>query len=197
MLNTSCHAKSQLFVVEIPGSGSRALDLILLGVTFDHPLWGFYNLNCFEILQRKFIKIILGVNKCTPNVMVYGESGVNPISQIVNMRMINFYMKIINGKQSKFSCIMYQILRKQFELHDVNYKWIDHVKQKLGNCGMLDLWNFSGNGFTNKYVKEAVKLRIKDISIQDWHASKVDHAYCSFYDIVKTRLQTRKNISQI
>ena len=121
--------------------------------------------------------------------MVYGESGVYPLSCIVNMRMINFYMRLVNGKKSKLAYIMYKVIRTQHEQFSSDYKWLNHVKHCLQNIGMGDVWSYHGNGFTSLYIKEAMKLRIKDIFKQNWHEMKSNHDYCNFYDILKTELK--------
>ena len=159
--------------------------LVVPVLTYGCEVWGAQDFNCLEILQRKFIKTILGVNRFTPTAMIYGETGVYPIAHTVNMRMINYYMRIVNGKPSKFSCIMYKVLRKQSQVHNLDCKWINYVKKILDDLGMSNLWTFHGNGFSNAYVKEAVKLRSKDICMQEWYEMKTTHAYCSFYDSIK------------
>ena len=57
--------------------------LVVPVLTYGCEVWGYSNINQLEIIQRKFIKSILCLNKCTPNAMVYGESGVYPLSCIV------------------------------------------------------------------------------------------------------------------
>ena len=160
--------------------------LVIPVLTYGCEVWGFSDINCLEVLHRKFIKIILGVSKYTPNSMVYGEVGVYPLTHIVAMRMINFYMRIVNGKDTKLSKVMYRVLRRQSEIHGTFFKWIEFLKHNIGNIGMLDIWFYSGNGFTNRYIKEAIKLRFKDIYIQEWQASKTNHPYCSFYKVIKS-----------
>ena len=171
--------------------------LVVPVLTYGCEVWGFCNFNSIEILQRKFIKIILGVNKCTPNVMIYGETGLYPIEHVVNMRMINFYMRIINGKQSKFSYVLYQVLRKRSDIYNMDYRWIDHVKQELNNMGMPNLWNLHGDGFSNIYVKEAIRIRYKDIHLQKWLALKESHSYCNFYDVIKTDFTQEKYLVEL
>ena len=58
-------------------------------------------------------------------------------------------------------------------------------KKSLTNLGMYDTWLFNGNGFTPSYIKEAFKLRTKDIFIQEWYNDKNYHNYCGIYNVVK------------
>ena len=50
---------------------------------------------------------------------------------------------------------------------------------------MYDTWLFNGNGFTSNYIKEAVKLRAKDIYIQQWYDNENNHNHCAIYNVVK------------
>jgi hypothetical protein len=45
----------------------------------------------------------------TPNYMIYGELGRYPVEIDIKIRIISFWAKIICGKQSKISCIMYSL----------------------------------------------------------------------------------------
>ena len=166
--------------------------LVVPVLTYGCEVWGTQDIKCLEILQRKFIKIILGLNQNTPNAMIYGETGIYPIAHTINMRMINFYMRIVNGKQSKFSCIMYKILRKQSQLYNLKYDWTTHIKKCLDNLGMSNIWISQGDGFSNIYVKEAVKLRSKDMFLQEWHNMKSQHLYCNFYESIKNEHELEK-----
>ena len=166
-------------------------------LTYGCEVWGFDDITSMEILHRKFIKIIIGVSKYTPNAMVYGETGEYPLSCIVNMRMINFYMSLVNGKQKKLSYIMYTFSRKHTDMFNGGFRWIEHIKHNLQIIGMSDIWNFSGNGFSNTYVKNAIKLRIKDIFQQNWHEMKSTHSYCPFYDIIKTDWKLEKYLTDL
>ena len=125
------------------------------------------------------------MNKSTPNAMIYGETGIYSIAHTINMRMINFYMRLVNGKQSKFSYIMYKVLRKQSQLYDLEYKWIDYIKSCLDDLGMSNIWTFQGDGFSNVYIKESIKLRSRDMYLQDWNNMKSQHSYCEFYNSIK------------
>ena len=161
--------------------------LVIPILLYGSEVWGFSNYTQLEILERKFIKVILGLNKSTPNCMIYGETGKIPISNAVNCRMINFYARIVNGNHHKIAYIMYKLLKKKCEQEDnFSVDWVNHVQVSLGNIGMNDLFMFDGNGFSCDYIKKAVKLRIADMYKQDWHNELYVHEYCDFYKTIKT-----------
>ena len=70
---------------------------------------GFENSEVLERLFTQFYKIILNVKKTTPNVMLYGELGRYPINILCKSRMVEFWQRIVNGKQDKVTFKLYKI----------------------------------------------------------------------------------------
>ena len=50
-----------------------------------------------EIFHRKFLRTMLHVNKCTPDCMVYGETGRGLILNHVKCRMVGYWLRIVKG----------------------------------------------------------------------------------------------------
>ena len=66
-------------------------------------------------MWRDFNKILnlnlnLLLKKSTPNLMIYGELGTYPMSVYIKLGMVNYWSKLINGKGSKLSLILYKFL---------------------------------------------------------------------------------------
>ena len=53
----------------------------------------------------------------TPNCMVYGESGVKPISVDIDTRIISFWSKLVVSQQQKLTNTMYGIYLKLFDTY--------------------------------------------------------------------------------
>ena len=160
--------------------------LVLPVLMYGCEVWGFSDITTIEVLHRKFIKKLLGLKSHCPNVMVYGESGTLPISHHLKARMVNFYMRLVNGKHSKLSYIMYRLLRtKHSQQPHYESVWVSCIANIFSNLGMNDIWEFEGHGFSSDYVKQAVKLRIRDISIQELSSDMADHYFCDFYRHIK------------
>ena len=80
-----------------------------------------------------YIKILLGLANFT---VVYGETGNIQIMNHVKSRMINLYMRLMNGKLSKLAFTMYILMRKKCDLeNDYNPKWLNIC----GLCMVMDL----------------------------------------------------------
>ena len=145
--------------------------LVIPVMFYGSEVWCFPDITHIEVLYRKFLKELLGVNRCTTNAMVYGDTGTMPVSKLILSRATNYFMKICNGKRTKLSYIMYTLLRCKQENHPLYQShWLNYVEQNLSGIGMRDLWLSEGFGFTNDYVKHAIKLRQKDMYFQEWSA---------------------------
>ena len=148
-------------------------------------VWGFSNINQLEVLHRKFLKIILGVGNNTPNCMIYGETGRRCIRSIVDSRMLSFYSRIVNGKHSKLSYIMFQLAKKKHVRDDYFCSWNEHIQSVLNNIGMNYIWIFEGSNLSTEIIKKATKLRINDMYHQEWHEDVMMHDFCDFYKLIK------------
>ena len=58
-------------------------------------IWGSGAIEPLEIFYRNFIKRTLGINKSTPNCIVYGEVGRKPLRNQIYNRMISFWTNLL------------------------------------------------------------------------------------------------------
>ena len=56
-------------------------------------VWGCADISDVEVFYRKFLKIILGVGRSTPNCIAYGETGTLPLQLAIFKRIISFLVK--------------------------------------------------------------------------------------------------------
>ena len=73
-------------------------------------IWGFQNLHQIEMFHRKFFKSLLKRNRSTANCMVYGKVGRQSVTIVIEKRMINFWIYLIEGKQSKLYNITFTLM---------------------------------------------------------------------------------------
>ena len=91
---------------------------------------------CFEIF-----KLILHIKSSTPNLMVYGETGVYPIYIDIYCRMISFWATLVSGPPAKLSYVVYRTAYSlyTFENNSSNkFKWFQTVKYILCSCGFVE-----------------------------------------------------------
>jgi hypothetical protein len=65
------------------------------------------NIDILEKPHVKFCKLLLNLKTSTPNCMLYGELGRYPLNITVKLKMLSFWSKLIDGKQSKLSSLIY------------------------------------------------------------------------------------------
>ena len=149
-------------------------------------IWGFQSLEQIEVFYRKFLRNLLKVNKFTPNCIIYGEVGKSKLQTKVDSRMVLFWAKIVNSKNSKLSKTIYCMLKNMYDQNVYKSKWIVKVKNILDSCGFSFLWNEST--VNTKWLKEALVLRLMDISRQQWHTEINENRLCDTYRIFKENL---------
>lgn len=148
--------------------------------------WGFENIEQIEVLHRKFLKNMLHVQNSTPSCMVYGETGENKLSYIVVSRMLNYWCRLITGNHNKISFIMFKLLKVLHENQIFESKWITKVKESLNNCGFSNLWYIQDSNTINPvWFKNALNLRLSDMSSQNLLSEIGTHECCSNYRIFK------------
>ena len=111
------------------------------------------------------VKTILRLKVSTPNFMVYGELGRYPLEIDIKVRMISYWCKLIQGKQSKLSTIAYKLLYvKTFQNCKIS-AWINHIHKILNDSGMSYIWTLQ-NCISVKWLKLVI-----DQFKQIWNSS--------------------------
>ena len=92
------------------------------------------------VIQRvhlTFCKLLLRLKVSTANFMVYGELRRCPLEIDIKVRIISYWCKLIQRKQSKLSTIAYKLLYvKKFQNCKIS-AWINHIHKILNDSGML------------------------------------------------------------
>ena len=70
-------------------------------------VWGCYSITEIEKYHLQFIKRTLGVKMTTNSSVVYAETGIFPLHIYINVRMIKYWFKILNGDTNKLIHIAY------------------------------------------------------------------------------------------
>jgi hypothetical protein len=146
-------------------------------------IWGYGNVEIIERVQLKFLKIILNVKSSTPNSIVYGETGVKPLSIDIKQRMISFWCKLVNER--KLSSEIYSIVLSNFKyLNNHKFLWIEHVKNIFFECGLMNIWE--SHEFNNsKWLTLTIKQKLSDIFINEWYSNIENQSKCRSYKLFK------------
>ena len=163
-------------------------------------VWGFTGyIEHIEIFYRKFLKGILHVNNRTPDPMVYGETGKVNVEISIKIRMVNFWMRLMYGKQTKLSVLLYNIIKAKHEDPESEYKsdWLTYIKNIFDLSGFSNIWHEAPTVLSqtkdpaaySNWVKNAIHLRLLDIFKQDWNNQMYKNRHCSNYRIFKDVLK--------
>ena len=103
---------------------SMVLPLLLYGC----EIWGYEKVDIFNSVQKNFLRHIIPVKKATPIFMLYGELGRMPIELTIYRIMVCYWARLISGKESKLSTLLYKIMLNDHLTNGTNYNWINTVK---------------------------------------------------------------------
>jgi hypothetical protein len=160
-----------------------------LALPIGSEVWGFGKLDQIQVFHRQFLKTVLRLNKRTANCMVYGEVGTFDLKLTVEKRMINFWIRLIQGSQSKIAATLYKFMKQSYDRDIVNEnanyrpKWICKVKNILDTCGFSNMWN--EHNVNAEWLVKSLELRLKDIEVQNWKSEVDRNNLCNIYRLFK------------
>ena len=97
-------------------------------LTYGSEVWGFENIEILERIHAEFLRKITKTRKSTPYYMLYAELGRTSIDITIKARMIGFWYRIVTGKQTKLTYMLYNAVKSTPNL---NSKWLNFVKKIL------------------------------------------------------------------
>ena len=154
--------------------------MVLPVITYGCEIWGFNTCKDIENVQVTLLKHILNVRKTTCNAMVYGELAKYPVSVHIKTRMLNYWSRLLTGKQVKLCCVMYQCLLKLYNENTFISPWLSYTRTLLNNSGLSGVWIYQD---VNNYVwlKNAFERNVKDQWITEWRSLLSSKSSCSTY----------------
>lgn len=152
---------------------------------YGSEVWAFENLNIIQSFQLKFCKFILTLKSPTPNCMIFGELGIKPIVIQAKTRLLCYWSKLLNCKDSKICNIVYRTAYKLHSNNIVEFPWISCVKKCLDDLGMSEY--FINQKVDNiDHFKMLIKIRLSDQFLQNWNSTLYNSAKCLVYRCYKT-----------
>ena len=79
-----------------------------------------------------------------------------------------FWYKLITGKESKMSNIMYQCMLQMSADNNFSSPWLTFIGTTLNITGLSHVWLNQGANISTGWLRNTLCNRIKDQSIQDW-----------------------------
>ena len=156
-------------------------------LTYACEIFSFENLDMLEKVHTSFLRKITKSKQSTPLYMLYAELGRYPLEHVIKTQTIGFWLRILLGKQSKISYLMYQVLHSQAG-DSSRFKWISNVKQILCNAGRNDVW-LNQNNYIPDNIKFYVKQNLQDQFIQSWRTNLTMSSKGKNYNVYKDSIQ--------
>ena len=107
-------------------------------LTYGSEVWGFENLDIIERVHNEFLRKITRSKKGTPLYMLMAELGRYSLRITINARMIGFWYRLIHGKNTKLSLMLYQCLRHS----RARSQWLTYIENIFVTIGRQDIWEF-------------------------------------------------------
>ena len=63
------------------------------------------------------------------------------MTAVIEKRMINFWIHIIEGKQSKLTNVMFRFMKSLHDTGDFKSKWTLKIKSIIDGCGLTNMWH--------------------------------------------------------
>ena len=111
-------------------------------VNYGCEIWGSRKADPIEKFHRSFLKYVLRVKSSTPNCFVYGELGVYPLYIERYIRIMSFWVKIINCSDKENS-LLYRVYKELCNLTISNPRevtWASRVMGIPNKCGLGNIW---------------------------------------------------------
>ena len=159
--------------------------MIMPILLYGSEIWGYGNIEPLELFYRKFLKRMLGIHQSTPNCIVYGEVGKKPLKNEICIRIVSFWAKISDGKELKFSSLMYKLI---YGLHlngTYHSPWLLEVKKILCNSGNPNFWFNQDTKPHINTLKAVLSSQLNDQFLQDWNYQIYNNRRCIFYRTFK------------
>lgn len=95
-------------------------------------LYEFIEKSALDILHRKLLKYVLGVNKSSPNMAIYGDTGETPISIKGFTLMLNYWHRLNALPETNLAKIA---LKENIHLHT---NWIKTIEKLLSTFNLIE-----------------------------------------------------------
>ena len=172
--------------------------LVIPVALYGSEVWGFKNVDIVEQLHLKYMRMLLKVNNSTPKCMLYGELGRLPLKYNVELRMINFWYRLISGNKRKISYNMYQLLFKLDDFGVYHSEWITKLKEIIQKCNLYDkCWIEQENQdlfseISLDMFKTKAKNNLRQWYEHSWRNDVQNSSKCIFYKEFKQELKIEK-----
>ena len=138
-------------------------------LTYGSEVWGYENLDRIETVHNDFLRKITRSKKSTPLYMLLGEPGRLPLRISIKARMVGYWNRLIHGKNTKLSLLLYKCLR----LSHIRSNWLTCIKNIFSSIGRPDIWELQQDFYMTN-LSSHVKSILRDQYLQEWRGEDSD-----------------------
>ena len=138
-------------------------------LNYSSEVWGMHTAPDIELVHTKFLRSILGVKKSTNLSALYGELGRTPFSVSRKIKMIKYWIKILQQNNNSLLKQVYLMLKQDTDLN-INYNgqnWATQIKNILQYYGFDYVWR---QQFDINIPFALIRQRILDTYKQIWYS---------------------------
>ena len=93
-----------------------------------------------EKVHLKFLKILLGVNKYTSNIVAHGELGRHPLYIDICKSYVKYWIKLMHANENGQDLIYDAYLYNMKCMKHNETCWMTSIRSLLNDCGMNEIW---------------------------------------------------------
>ena len=153
---------------------------------YGSEVWGSANIKQVEVFHNQLCKQILHLGRKTANCIPLGELGRFTMAHFVKQRMLNYWANLVNGKQSKLSSTVYNLLKNLHDQGVYQSKWLSCISDNLNEMGIGYLWN--SQEFSTNWFKHTISQISKDTSVQNLRSAIIESGHCQTYKTLKCNM---------
>ena len=163
-------------------------------ITYAAEVWGLSKVTELERVHTFAIKRFLNVPLHSSNVLVYGETGRQPLYVRTYVKCIKYWLKLTRLPSERICKQAYEMLFLQHEAGHCN--WVSKVRDVLCEHGFGFAWMFQGVGLSSTFISE-FKERLTCNFYQNLHSQVENDSKYRWYFSFKSAFQAERYLSFI
>jgi len=104
---------------------------------YGSEIWGVDTCHVIEMVHLSALKQYLNISQRTPNALVYGDTGRHLLHVNAALRVIKYWLKILNMDEYRYPHKVYQVMLRTVY---TNKSWVSKIKTMLMGCGFENEW---------------------------------------------------------
>lgn len=149
-------------------------------LNYGSEVWGFCKADRIEKVHVQYCKRLLHVKLSTQTDLILGELGRLPLQFNRFTRIVKYWLKLTQCKDTRYTKITYTTLVNDNERMPRKSNWASLVKDMLSELGFYEVWLYQGVG-NIPYFVSVFKQRLRDNILQNWQARLENSPKARFY----------------